>query len=60
MAPSPDIPDPPKKRRRLDDFSTPHSSGSARTEGYYRLDPREKMRTKYHFHRFGWRIGSSS
>merc|ERR1712126_482994 len=47
------IPDPPKKRRRVDDFSRPHSSGSARTEGYYKMDPREKMRTKYHFHRPG-------
>jgi len=47
------IPDPPKKRRRMDDFSKPHSSGSARTEGYYKMDPREKMRTKYHFHRPG-------
>ena len=65
-----DIPDPPKKRRRVDEFSRPHSSGSARTEGYYKMDPRynlivtvgfgtnlssfrEKMRTKYHFHRPG-------
>jgi len=47
------IPDPPAKRRRLDDFSQPHKTGSARTEGYYRMDPREKMRTKYHFHRSG-------
>ena len=51
--PPPDIPDPPAKRRRLDDFSQPHKTGSARTEGYYRMDPREKMRTKYHFHRSG-------
>jgi len=47
------IPDPPPKKRRLDDFSVPHKSGSARTEGYYKMDPREKMRTKYHFHRTG-------
>ena len=56
----------------MDEFSRPHSSGSARTEGYYKMDPRwlynldrrlfdrfsfpsfrEKMRTKYHFHRPG-------
>lgn len=47
------IPDPPPKKRRLDDFSVPHKSGSARTEGYYKMDPREKIRTKYHFHRPG-------
>ena len=48
-----DIPDPPAKRRRLDEFSEPHKTGSARTEGYYKMDPREKARTKYHFHRSG-------
>ena len=48
-----DIPDPPVKKRRVDDFSRAHKTGSARTEGYYRLDPREKARTKYHFHRTG-------
>jgi len=47
------IPDPPKKKRRMDDFSRPHLTGSARTEGYYRMDPKEKARTKYHFHRPG-------
>lgn len=47
------IPDPPRKKRRVDDFSKPHETGSARTEGYYKMDPREKMRTKYHFHRPG-------
>lgn len=47
------IPDPPPKKRRLDDFSVTHKSGSARTEGYYKMDPREKLRTKYHFHRTG-------
>ena len=26
---------------------------SSRTEGYYKMHPREKMRTKYHFHRPG-------
>jgi len=47
------IPDPPAKRRRLDNYSQPHKTGSARTEGYYKMDPREKARTKYHFHRSG-------
>jgi len=47
------IPDPPKKKRRAEDFSMCHKTGSARTEGYYKMDPREKMRTKYHFHRPG-------
>ena len=50
---TPDIPDPPSKKRRLEDFSRPHKTGSARTEGYYKMDPREKARTKYHFHRAG-------
>lgn len=45
-----DIPSPVKKRRK-DDFSRPHHTGSCRTEGYYKMDPREKLRTKYHLHR---------
>ncbi|TRY70386.1 hypothetical protein TCAL_08908 [Tigriopus californicus] len=45
-----DIPSPVKKRRK-DDFSRPHPTGSCRTEGYYKMDPREKLRTKYHLHR---------
>ena len=49
-----EIPSPPKsKRRRKDDFSRPHLTGSCRTEGYYKMDPREKVRTKYHLHRSG-------
>ena len=49
-----EIPSPPKsKRRRKDDFSRPHLTGSCRTEGYYKMDPREKLRTKYHLHRSG-------
>jgi hypothetical protein len=49
-----DIPSPPKsKRRRKDDFSRPHLTGSCRTEGYYKMDRREKMQTKYHLHRSG-------
>jgi len=47
------LPDPPKKKRRVDDFSKPHKTGCARTEGYYKMDRREKIRTKYHFHRPG-------
>ena len=45
-----EIPDPPKKKRK-DDFSRAHTTGSCRTEGYYKMDPREKARTKYHLHR---------
>ena len=45
-----DFPEPPKKKRKFD-FSKPHLSGSARTEGYYKMDPREKARTKYHLQR---------
>ena len=49
-----DIPDPPppKKKRKTDiDYAKPHHTGSARTEGYYKMDPREKLRTKYHLQR---------
>ena len=43
---------PPAKRRKSDnDFSRPHLTGSCRTEGYYKMDPREKRRTKYHLQR---------
>ena len=45
-----EITDPPKKKRK-DDFSRTHLTGSCRTEGYYKMDPREKARTKYHLHR---------
>ena len=41
----------PPKRRRNDDFSKVHVTGSCRTEGYYKMDPREKRRTKYHLQR---------
>ena len=37
-----DFPEPPKKKRKFD-FSKPHLTGSARTEGYYKMDPREKV-----------------
>lgn len=48
-----DIPEPapPRKKRKTEDFSKPHLTGSARTEGYYKMDPREKARTKYHLQR---------
>ena len=36
-----------------DDYSKKHISGSCRTEGYYKMDPREKARTKYHLQRAG-------
>ena len=45
-----DFPEPPKKKRKFD-FSKPHLTGSSRTEGYYKMDPREKARTKYHLQR---------
>lgn len=48
--PATDLPSPPKKRKK-DDFSRPHLTGSCRTEGYYKMDRREKMRTKFHLHR---------
>ena len=45
-------PPPPKKKRKTDViFEKPHFTGSARTEGYYKMDPREKLRTKYHLQR---------
>ena len=33
------------------DYSRKHLTGSCRTEGYYKMDPREKARTKYHLQR---------
>ncbi len=44
------VPDPPKRKRK-DDYSKPHLTGSCRTEGYYKMDPREKKRTKFHLQR---------
>ena len=46
-----DIPGTPPKKKRKFDFSKPHLTGSARSEGYYKMDPREKARTKYHLQR---------
>ncbi|CAM6031654.1 unnamed protein product, partial [Sphagnum compactum] len=40
------IPPPPKKRKK--DEHKVHSTGCARTEGYYKIDPTEKARYKYH------------
>ncbi|CAD6995482.1 histone-lysine N-methyltransferase SETD1 [Ceratitis capitata] len=41
------LPPPPKKRKREDELKK-HKSGCARTEGYYKLDIREKAKHKYH------------
>ncbi|KAH8259097.1 hypothetical protein KR038_007959 [Drosophila bunnanda] len=40
-------PSPPKKRRK-DDELIRHKTGCARTEGFYKLDVREKAKHKYH------------
>ncbi|XP_039436018.1 histone-lysine N-methyltransferase SETD1-like [Culex pipiens pallens] len=45
------LPPPPKKRKK--DKETvwdikQHSTGSARTQGFYKIDPREKAKYKYH------------
>ncbi|XP_031623064.1 histone-lysine N-methyltransferase SETD1 [Contarinia nasturtii] len=39
---------PPNKKRKKDDDLRRHASGCARTEGYYKVDLRDKMRFKYH------------
>ncbi|KAG7187904.1 hypothetical protein KM043_013872 [Ampulex compressa] len=45
--PPTDIPSPAKKRKR--DELRLHTSGSARTEGYYKVDIREKAKHKHHY-----------
>ncbi|KAH8241705.1 hypothetical protein KR032_001365 [Drosophila birchii] len=40
-------PTPPKKRRKDDELMR-HKTGCARTEGFYKLDVREKAKHKYH------------
>lgn len=45
------IPPPPTKKRKKDDELRRHSTGSARTEGYYKVDVRDKARFKYHHNR---------
>ena len=40
-----------KKAKKVQDYSRKHLTGSCRTEGYYKMDPREKARTKYHLQR---------
>ncbi|EDV98549.1 histone-lysine N-methyltransferase SETD1 [Drosophila grimshawi] len=40
-------PSPPKKRRKDDELMR-HKTGCARTEGFYKLDVREKAKHKYH------------
>ncbi|KAH8393201.1 hypothetical protein KR200_002082 [Drosophila serrata] len=39
---------PPPKKRRKDDELIRHKTGCARTEGFYKLDVREKAKHKYH------------
>ncbi|KAL9895565.1 SET domain containing 1 [Glossina fuscipes fuscipes] len=39
---------PPNKKRKKDDDLKRHKTGCARTEGYYKLDVREKAKHKYH------------
>ncbi|XP_011188172.2 histone-lysine N-methyltransferase SETD1 isoform X1 [Zeugodacus cucurbitae] len=41
------VPPPQKKRKREDELKR-HKTGCARTEGYYKLDVREKAKHKYH------------
>ncbi|XP_003399301.1 histone-lysine N-methyltransferase SETD1 [Bombus terrestris] len=45
--PPTDIPSPAKRRKR--DELRLHTSGSARTEGYYKVDVREKAKHKHHY-----------
>ncbi|XP_015429452.1 PREDICTED: histone-lysine N-methyltransferase SETD1 [Dufourea novaeangliae] len=45
--PATDIPSPAKRRKR--DELRLHVSGSARTEGYYKVDIREKAKHKHHY-----------
>ncbi|XP_046740317.1 histone-lysine N-methyltransferase SETD1 isoform X2 [Diprion similis] len=45
--PATDIPSPAKRRKR--DELRLHSTGSARTEGYYKVDIREKAKHKHHY-----------
>ncbi|KAH0558197.1 histone-lysine N-methyltransferase SETD1 [Cotesia glomerata] len=45
--PATDIPNPAKRRKR--DEVRIHATGSARTEGFYKVDVREKMKHKHHY-----------
>ncbi|XP_023288226.1 histone-lysine N-methyltransferase SETD1A isoform X2 [Orussus abietinus] len=45
--PPTDIPSPAKRRKR--DELRLHATGSARTEGYYKVDVREKAKHKHHY-----------
>nr|XP_012153816.1 PREDICTED: histone-lysine N-methyltransferase SETD1 isoform X2 [Megachile rotundata] len=45
--PPTDLPSPAKRRKR--DELRLHTSGSARTEGYYKVDVREKAKHKHHY-----------
>lgn len=45
------LPPPAKKRKKDKEYVTDikqHSTGSARTQGFYKIDPREKAKYKYH------------
>lgn len=44
------VPSPPKKRRRDNDLPDMrhHATGCARTEGYYKIDSKDKAHYKYH------------
>ena len=46
--PPTDVPSPPKKRKRVDDLPV-HKTGSARTEGIYKVDSKQKQRHKVCF-----------
>lgn len=39
---------PPSKKRKREDENLKHASGSARTEGFYKVDQREKAMFKHH------------
>ncbi len=39
---------PPSRKRKRDSDTKRHESGSARTEGFYKMDVRDKARFKYH------------
>lgn len=42
------LPPPPLKKRKKDEEVHRHTTGSARTEGFYKVDVKEKAKHKYH------------
>ena len=44
-------PDPPPSKRKRREEPRPHKSGCARSEGYYKLDSKEKAKHKSHYAR---------